>query len=171
MNNIILIGFMGSGKTSIGTLLARKLSYDFMDTDQLIEKRAGKSIKEIFALDGEEHFRKMETDEILSMQDYLQHTVLSVGGGLPIRTGNAEILRKLGTVVFLKAHIDTLKARLAGDTKRPLLSGEEWDKKVTLLLQSREPVYENAAHLIITTDSKCFEEILDEILEKIVEPI
>jgi shikimate kinase len=171
MNNIILIGFMGSGKTSIGTLLARKLSYDFMDTDQLIEKRAGKSIKEIFAAEGEEYFRKMETNEILAMEDYLQHTVLSVGGGLPIQAGNAEILRTLGTVVFLKAHTDTLKDRLSGDTTRPLLSGEELDKKITTLLQSREPVYEKAAHFIITTDSKSFEEILNEILQKMVNQV
>lgn len=169
MDNIILIGFMGSGKTSVGTLLARKLSYGFMDTDQLIEKKTGKCIKEIFAAEGEDYFRKLETEVILDMKHNLQNTILSVGGGLPIQQGNAEILREIGTVIFLKAHKDTLKKRLSGDTTRPLLNGEELDKKMDCLLQSREPIYEKAAQLIINTDSKSFEELLVEILEKIGE--
>ncbi len=166
MGNIILIGFMGSGKTSVGVQLARNLGYTFCDTDQLIEKESGRSIRNIFAEDGEEYFRKLETSLIKDLYGSLDRSVLSVGGGLPIREGNAELLKRLGQVVYLKATKETILKRLKGDTTRPLLAGENAAQKVEDLLKFREPVYESAAHHNVITDGRSFQEIMKEICEK-----
>jgi len=163
MNNIILIGFMGCGKTSVGQQLAKKLSFTFFDTDQMIEEESKRSISNIFATEGEEYFRKLETTTIKNLYGKLSHSVLSVGGGLPIREGNAELLRRLGHVVYLKASKVTIKKRLVGDTKRPLLTGDDVDNKVENLLMIRTPIYESTAHSIVETDDRFLEDIIEDI--------
>lgn len=165
MDNIILIGFMGSGKTSIGVQLAKRLGYTFQDTDLLIEKKCNKTIRNIFSEEGENYFRRLETQVITDLCGELNHTVLSVGGGLPITEGNSEILRRLGQVIFLKVSKETIKKRLKGDTTRPLLAGQDAEKKVEELLQYREPIYEATAHYTVVTDDKSFECIMDEIIK------
>jgi shikimate kinase len=164
-HNIILIGFMGSGKTSVGEKLAERLTYHFRDTDQLIEKQAGETINHIFAVYGEEHFRNLETELLKALQGHMEQTVLSTGGGLPLREQNARLLREMGYVVFLKASRQTTLSRLKGDTTRPLLKGDDSEQKVERMLNVRIPVYEKAAHKTVVTDDKSVDELVEIIME------
>lgn len=164
-HNIVLIGFMGCGKTSVGERLAARMSYQFKDTDDLIEKRVGDTISNIFKNSGEEYFRSLETDTIKELKGSLHHTVLSTGGGLPIKEVNANILKELGYVVYLKATKETTINRLIGDTTRPLLSGDELESKVERLLTIRTPIYEKVAHKTVATDGRTFDEIMNLIME------
>ncbi|MDF2539845.1 MAG: hypothetical protein K0S76_2866 [Herbinix sp.] len=164
-HNIILIGFMGSGKTSVGELLAKRLSYQFKDTDQMIERKAGETINHIFQLKGEEYFRDMESSLLTELQSELHHAVLSTGGGLPLREQNARLLKKLGYVVYLKASKETTIKRLEGDTTRPLLRGEDLAHRVERMLNTRTPYYEKAAHKVVATDHKSIEDIVTIIME------
>jgi len=164
-HNIILIGFMGSGKTSVGELLAKRLSYQFKDTDRLIERKASETINHIFELRGEEYFRTLETNLLLELQPVLSHTVLSTGGGLPLREQNTKLLMEMGYVVFLKASKETVRKRLEGDITRPILRGEDLEEKIERLLGIRTPYYEKAAHKVIATDDKSFDEIINLIME------
>lgn len=162
-DNIILIGFMGAGKTSAGTCYGRKQGRPLLDTDHLIEEKAGMEIGRIFAAQGEEAFRAIETEVLKSLLAGTEGTVISVGGGLPLRTENQEILKQLGTIIFLRVSRDTVLERLAGDTTRPLLQGEDKARKIADLLACRNPVYEQAAHVIIDADGKTPRQIADEI--------
>lgn len=166
MDNIVLIGFMGCGKTSVGTLLAEKIHYPFKDTDQIIEKNYNRTIKDIFAREGEGFFRELEKKTVMELEKSTDHTVISVGGGLPVQPGNGELLRQLGHVIYLKASKNTIMKRLSNDTTRPLLSGDNTLEKVDTLLRRREPLYEAAAHLTIITDGRSFDDIMDEIIKR-----
>ncbi len=164
-HNIILIGFMGSGKTCVGEYLAKQLAYGFQDTDQLIEEKTGDSINHIFSIHGEEYFRKLETDLLKEMVPVLEDTVLSTGGGLPIRDENSALLKELGFVVFLKTSKETTVARLQGDRSRPLLQGDELEERVERMLALRTPIYEKTAHDMVITDNKTVGEIAHLILK------
>lgn len=166
MDNIILIGFMGCGKTSVGEQLAKKINFTFCDTDLIIEKESKKSISNIFSTEGEEYFRKLETKTIENLQGNLSQSVLSVGGGLPIREGNGALLRQLGCVVYLETSKKTILSRLQGDTTRPLLAGNDADKRVEKLLRIRTPIYESTAHIKVVTDDRPFEDIIKEIITR-----
>jgi shikimate kinase len=170
-HNIILIGFMGSGKTTVGKRLAERLSYQFSDTDQLLEQRAGDTISHIFTVRGEEYFRNLETDFLKEISRSLNQTVLSTGGGLPLREQNSGLLKEMGYVVFLNASKETTLKRLNGDTSRPLLMGDELDRKVERLLSKRTPIYEAAAQKIIATDDKTIDEIVAYIMEAYLKQI
>ena len=111
-DNIVLIGFMGSGKTTFGRWISRKHGYNFCDTDEYIEQKEHTTINDIFAAKGEEAFRDMETDTVREFACSLKKSVLSVGGGLPLRKVNRELLKQVGTVVYLKASEDELCRRL-----------------------------------------------------------
>lgn len=162
--NIVLIGFMGSGKTTVGKRLGKKLSYGFLDTDQWIEDTERRTISDIFEKEGEEFFRELETKAIEALSNTLVETVVSTGGGLPLREKNAVLLKDLGFVVYLKAAADTILKRLEGDTKRPLLAGGHVEDKVNTLLDSRHPKYEAAAHMVVETDGRRIEDIIEEII-------
>lgn len=164
-SNIILIGFMGSGKTSVGQFLANKLGYEFKDTDKMIEEEQKCTVQSIFATKGEKYFRHLETETIKNLNDKLNNTILSTGGGLPITEGNGVLLRQLGQVIFLRTKKDTIRKRLAGDNTRPLLAGSDQEEKMEALLNQRTPVYETVAHRIIDTDNKSLDEIAKEIME------
>lgn len=164
-HNIILIGFMGSGKTSVGEALAKRMSYSFCDTDRLLEKKAGDTISHIFDNHGEEYFRNMETELLRDMQYTLDNSVLSTGGGLPLREQNSKLLRELGYVIHLKASKETTLKRLQGDRTRPLLQGDDIVYKVDKLITARAPIYESAAHKIVITDDKTIDEIVAGIKE------
>ncbi len=151
-NNIILIGFMGSGKTSVGRALAKGMEYHFLDTDVLIEQEEQQTIPTIFENKGEAYFRNRETQLLYDLLMSLEATVVSTGGGIPLREQNRDLLRKLGFVVFLKASDDTIIRRLRDDTSRPLLVGEALEHKVVQLQREREPVYTAAAHSILKVD-------------------
>ena len=167
MKNIILIGFMGSGKTSAGISLSYRLRRTMVDTDKEIERLYHMRIPEIFERLGEEEFRKMETGYLEKLLRGSGGKIISTGGGLPMREDNRELLKKLGTVIYLRVRPETVCSRLAGDMSRPLLQGEEKEEKVKRLLEMRAPVYESAADIAIDTDEKTTDGIVDEILERI----
>lgn len=161
--NIILIGFMGSGKTSVGRRLADRISFQFIDTDEEIEKEQKVSISRIFEEKGESYFRDLETECIQNGLADVTHAVISTGGGLPMRDENAAILKELGLVVYLNATKESIIRRVKGDTNRPILAGEDLEMKVERLLLDRKEKYEKAAHVVIQTDQKNFVEIINEI--------
>ena len=163
--NVVLIGFMGSGKTSVGLRLSYKLRMPVEDTDKLIEKRAGKSISDIFAEDGEEHFREVETQLLKDLKGRKTSRILSVGGGTPLREENRRLLKELGTVVYLRVRPDTVFLRLQSDTTRPLLKCEDPQTRIEELLNARNGIYEECADVIVDVDSLTIDQVIDEILE------
>lgn len=165
-DNIILIGFMGCGKSSVGFKLSYYLRRTLLDTDKWIEKKQGISISEIFDRYGESAFRQMETDCLKVLLQTEEHQIIATGGGLPIREENHELLKQLGCVYYLKATPEVVYERLKGDTTRPLLQGENPMEKIESLLNVREPVYEQCADYVIEVSGKTFEEILEEIASK-----
>lgn len=166
-NNVILIGFMGAGKTCIGTRYARMHHMQFLDTDHLIEKQAGMTVNEIFAIKGEEAFRQFETSVLRDLLEYAENSVISVGGGLPLREENRELLKRLGHVVLLEIEADTVLHRLANDTTRPMLQGYDRKERIKLLLEERMPIYRKAANIYIYTEHKRVVEIINEVEEKV----
>lgn len=173
MINIILIGFMGAGKTTFGKWLANKQMMDFVDTDEIIVEMEQRSINDIFSTDGEEYFRDLET-RVLKMllgeenSPYMlkRSSVISVGGGLPVRPENQVLLHRLGTVVFLDASIDELVQRLSGDTGRPMLKGEELRTRIEKLMDARLDIYDDTADIIVTTDQKSLYEVYEELMKE-----
>ncbi len=165
-SNIILEGFMGSGKSTVASLLADRLELELMDTDEAIEESEGRSISDIFEEEGESAFRDMET-ELLStiVSEHWREMVISLGGGLPMREENRELLKKAGKVVLLRANPDTVYERLKEDTTRPLLRGDNPKEKIRELHNLRKNQYEAAADIVIDTDDKTPEEIADSIIE------
>ncbi len=162
-NTILLIGFMGAGKSTIGKELALRLSYSFLDTDEMIERKEGREISQIFLQEGEETFRNMETT-LLKELNHVDKRVISLGGGMAIREENQKLMDALGSVIYLRARKDTIIKRLKGDRSRPLLKGERVEEKVENLMKEREPIYEKAAHILVDTDGKTIKEIVEEIV-------
>lgn len=161
--NVILIGFMGSGKTSVGEQLASQLLFTFQDTDQLIEEQVGDTIKHVFETKGEGYFRDLETDLLKRLLHEGKKKVLSAGGGVPVREENRKLLRELGIVIYLRASKETLLKRLKGDQTRPLLQGDSLEAKINQLLKEREIIYQETSHIQIDTDHKSKKEIVSEI--------
>lgn len=161
--NLILCGMMGSGKSTVGKLLAKTASWEWVDTDELIVSRYGK-ITDIFEQKGEGYFRALETKIVqeLAKKDRL---VISTGGGLVLKEENVSLLKKNGKFVYLRAKKETLALRLAADKDRPLLqTSETLDEKLTRLLQERGEIYEGVADSIIDVDEKAPADIVKEIL-------
>ncbi|MGN0377330.1 MAG: shikimate kinase [Suilimivivens sp.] len=165
-DNIILIGFMGCGKTSIGIRLSYALKRTMIDTDKWIEKKQGMVISEIFAKYGEPAFRQMETDCIKALIATQDHQIISTGGGLPVKEENHTLLKELGRVYYLKVTPKVVYERLKGDTTRPLLQGEDPKAKIEELLSKREALYEKCADIVIEVSEKSFDEIIEEIVQK-----
>jgi shikimate kinase len=165
MKNIILMGFMGAGKTTIGKKLSKALNWEFIDTDAYIEEEQGRKISDIFAEDGECVFRDMETDLLRRLQNSKDKFVLSIGGGMPVREENRELLRKIGMVVYLKTSRDEIIRRVSAGKNRPLLQGGNLEEKVTNLMNAREQIYVDTAHVEVVTDGKVPKKIVNEILK------
>lgn len=163
MRRIVLMGFMGAGKTTVGKCLSRRLSCKFLDTDEEIEREQNRKISEIFEKDGEEFFRKLETELLWKLQNSKEPFVLSIGGGMPLREENRELLQKIGTVIYLKTSEEEIVKRVSGDESRPLLSGADLEKKVRRLMAERESIYVKTAGKEVLTDEKSPEEIAEEI--------
>lgn len=189
---LILIGMMGSGKTTVGELLAGRLSRSLWDTDRMIEEAAEKSISAIFADDGEEVFRKLETKTLEGILEAdVKEMILSVGGGLPVRSENRALLKQIGTVIYLKTSAKEAAKRLSTDATRPLLAGgesvvsgksvvtggaagkeipaviAEKEERIRKLLAERASLYEAAADLIVSTDGRTPAQVAEEILRRI----
>ena len=168
-NNIILIGYMGCGKTTVGKNLARITGYTFTDTDEMIEKQQGRTISEIFATDGEEAFRKMETKLLEQLiQEQSTQLVISTGGGMPLREKNRKLLAELGTVIYLQTKPQTVYERIKDDTKRPLLQCEDPLARINEMLAARGPIYESTTNNIIPVDDLRQSEIAELIREQFV---
>ena len=159
---ITFTGFMGGGKTTVGRLLADALGCPFLDLDDLIVKKAGKSIPDIFAQDGEPAFRQLEARLLRqTVEKYAETTaVLALGGGAVMTPASAALLHEKTVCIYLRATLDTLQSRLAGETAgRPLA-----DDAMAARLAEREPIYEETAHVIIDTDGLSPDEVADEII-------
>lgn len=165
MKNICLIGYMGSGKTTVGRLLAKELGFDFADTDEMIVSREGRRIPEIFEKDGEPYFRMLENVLIKDLlEKKLSDTVFSTGGGLPVREENRPLLKELGRVIYLKADAHTLYERVKEDKGRPLLDTDDKLKRIKEMLDIRGPIYEEAADLVIDTSEMDIDDVVKEIV-------
>lgn len=167
MSNVILIGFMGSGKTTVGLKLSYRLRRAVIDTDKEIEKEEKRTISEIFATDGEGYFRDRETAYLKKLLENTTSQILSVGGGLPLREENRELLHRLGRVFYLCAGAETIYERVKHDTTRPLLQGDDPQSKIRTMLAERDKYYREAADVVIHVDGKDFEQILNEIEEHV----
>ncbi|MEA3188796.1 MAG: shikimate kinase / 3-dehydroquinate synthase [Chthoniobacter sp.] len=156
--NIALIGFMGTGKSSVGRLVARKLQWRFADTDQIVEKRAGRSISSIFADDGEPLFREQERAALEALRDE-DGQVIATGGGIVTRAENVQLLREIAFVVWLTADEETIFERVSRNAKRPLLQTPNPRETVATLLHERRPFYATAAHCTVDTTHRTHGEI------------
>lgn len=162
-NNIVLVGYMGSGKTTIGKCISCELGYEFIDTDEYIVKKEGMSINDIFSKKGEEYFRRLETDTVRELGTVLHNAVIATGGGLPMRDENRKLLKDLGTVYYLKTEADTIFRRISGNEDRPLLLCENPYERICSMLNEREPNYLLSADVLICTDNKSVEDVAREI--------
>ena len=158
--NIILVGYMGCGKSTVGRKAARALEYQFLDTDSVIEEEEGMSIAKLFEIQGETYFREKETELLRRLLSGPKGNIIATGGGLPMREENAALLKELGTVIYLKPTVDTLVTRLSGDKTRPLLQNVDIREKVETMLAVREPVYEAVADVVLETDGMSFYQII-----------
>jgi|TARA_B100001059_G_scaffold234770_1_gene278182 shikimate kinase len=151
-NNIILIGPMGSGKTSIGKKLSKMMKFNFIDTDHLIEEKTGVDIPTIFEHEGESGFRKRE-NKILEDISNIENSVLGTGGGIIILEENRKIIKNMGFIVYLTASIKELVYRTEQDRNRPLIKDGDTKKKIEEILKEREKIYENISNIKISTDN------------------
>ena len=164
--NLFFIGFMGSGKTTISSAYSKKYNRELIEADDIIVERAGMPVTEIFATQGEQAFRDMETALCKELVDLNDH-VVSCGGGMPVRPQNVEYMKKNGFIILLEAEPQTILDRVKGFTTRPLLNGNMNVEYIAQLKQKRADIYANAADVVIHTDNKSVEQILEEVHESI----
>ena len=164
MSNIILCGFMGCGKTTVGKILSRKLNLPFVDMDEMIEQTSKMKVSEIFAQMGEEHFRNLETEcaKTLNNKDNL---IISTGGGAVTRQNTLDALKTNGKLFFINVPFSIISKRLKNDTTRPLFNHNDKGAGAKALFEKRLPIYTNAADIIIDADTKTPEEIADLIID------
>lgn len=165
--NIFLVGLMGAGKSTVGRLLARRLSKRFVDTDHEIEKRNGVTIPVIFEIEGEDGFRRRE-QEVLADLAQEQGLVLSTGGGIVLRPENREALRNHGFVVYLNARPELLAERTKHDRSRPLLNVEDPLARLRQLHAVRDPLYREVAHAVVETGRGAPQQVVQAILSEMM---
>ena len=153
MNHIVIIGFMGSGKTRVGKRLAKDFNLPFVDVDRVVSKKMNLTMKEIFDRFGEPFYRALETTVIKALIDDPEQ--------------NAKYIKKLGTVVYLKGSYATLKKRLENSSSNPLIEGEDKEDKIRKLLKQRDPVYAKFADVEMITGDKPFEDLIAQLEEKL----
>ena len=161
--NIYLIGTMGSGKSTLGKTLSEKIQKPFVDLDSEIEKTGGKSISEIFDIDGEEQFRKMETKQLKQYSE----SIVACGGGIVLKDENREFINENGVTILLTASMEELSHRLSDSGNRPLLADDNTEEALTKLWLERQLNYLNTADFTIETDGKNPEILSEEILVQI----
>lgn len=167
MKPVILTGFMGCGKSTVGRLLAKKLQRQFRDVDTVIEEKAGMSISRIFEVEGEEGFRKREAEVLTELLDK-PSLVLATGGGAVLKKENRELFLQKGTVVFLKADPKVIYQRVSGNDQRPLAKGKTAEE-LAALYESRMPFYEDCHicyEVLEKTPLQCVNELQKIIKEK-----
>jgi len=161
----VLIGPPGAGKSSIGKNLAKRMNRTFIDTDEMVEKRSGKKISEIFLEDGEQQFRALEKESVL---EALQQpdSVISLGGGAVLDTDTQAVLREMNRVVYLEVSISNAAPRIGFNRDRPLLLGnprQQW----LALMEHRKPIYESLAKYLVSTDNRKVNEVAEILMEEL----
>ena len=165
LNNIILVGPMGSGKTSIGRKLSVSLSLDFFDSDHEIIKKTGVSIDHIFDVEGEKGFRARESEAIKNLCN-MTNVIIATGGGSVLLEENRKLMMQAGLVVYLSSSVDQILRRTAKSKSRPLLEKSNNRRKtITDIVQARDPLYKEVAKLVINTNGKKLNEVIDEIVK------
>ena len=165
-DNIILIGPMGSGKTSTGRILAKEMHFDFVDTDEEVVKRTGVSIAYIFDVEGETGFRQREHQALMKFLDN-DNIVIATGGGIITHDKSRAIIRAHNRVVYLKTSIEQQIERTTVSDKRPLLIDTDPASKLQELMLTREPLYEEISDIMIDTDERSPSEIAHEIIDRL----
>lgn len=160
--NVYLVGLMGAGKTSVGRVLAKRLKKTFIDSDHEIESRTGVRIPVIFEIEGEEGFRRREAT-VLRELVLLPEVVLATGGGAVLDSGNRFLLHSTGTVIYLRAEPSELWLRTRHDRNRPLLQSANPLARLEELLALRDPLYRDAAHLVVDTGSQSIRSLVSRI--------
>jgi shikimate kinase len=165
--NVILIGFRGSGKTSVGKALAARLGREFIDSDDYIEKKTGLSIREIFGKHGESHFRTLESRALAELAK-LDGKVIATGGGAVLKHKNIQVLKRNGVVFYLEVEAETAFRRMEADestrSRRPALTDKDPLTEVRDLMNLRRPYYRSGADVTVVTEGKKVEEAAEEIL-------
>ncbi len=164
--NIVLIGFMGAGKSTISDFLRTVFAMEVVEMDQIIAEREGMSISDIFETYGEEYFRNLETELLIEMQSKT-NVVISCGGGVPMRERNVVEMKKNGRVVLLTAKPETILSRVKDNHDRPLLEGNKNVNFIGELMEKRREKYQAAADIVIETDGKDKLEICEELVQRI----
>jgi shikimate kinase len=164
ISNLALIGFMGAGKSSVGRLAADHLHFSLLDTDEVIQARAGKSISDIFAQEGEPAFREYERLVVAELEARTQ-TVISTGGGLPVNPANLASLKTHALVICLWASPENIWERVRGQTHRPLLNGLEPLAKIRELLAIRGPFYRQA-DVLVNTEMRSVKEVAQQVVHQ-----
>lgn len=164
--NIMLIGFMGSGKSAVSNELKNKLGMEELDMDKYIEEKEGRTINDMFEKDGEEYFRDRETEAVL---DFIGKTglVVSCGGGAVLREKNVELMKRQGKIILLTATPQTTYDRIKYSTHRPILNGNMNVEFIEELMKKRADIYKAAADIEIATDNKTIEAVCDEIISQL----
>lgn len=164
--NIFLIGFMGTGKSTIASCLAEMYNFKIAEMDEDIARKEGKSITGIFSEYGEEYFRNIETEYLKELQE-MTNQIVSCGGGVVLREENVRLMKQSGKVVWLTASPEEILKRVKDDDSRPLLQGKKNVEAIAGLINQRRARYEKAADVMIHTDGKTAEEICVEVMNKL----
>lgn len=167
-HNIVLIGFMGTGKSTVSDYLSNKFAMEIVEMDQVIATREQMSIPDIFAAHGEEYFRDLETRLLVELQSQ-KNTVISCGGGVALRERNVAEMKKNGCVVLLTASPKTVYERVKDSDDRPVLSGRKNIKGISELMEQRREKYEAAADIVINTDNKTARQVCEELVQRFME--
>ena len=168
MRNLFIIGYMGTGKSTVAKILSEKHGWDLLEMDEMIVQQEGMSIPDIFETHGEEHFRDIESNLIkdICLQE---NKVVSCGGGVVLRSQNVDAMKKSGSIVLLSASPETILERVKDDTNRPLLQANKTIEYLREMMEKRREKYENAADIVIQTDGKKIADICNEICIKMKE--
>ncbi len=167
-NNIVLVGPMGAGKSTVGKMVASRLGYNFVDTDHLIVARSGADIPWIFDVEGEDGFRRRESQMLESLLGVDRH-VIATGGGIVVRPENHPLLEQLGRVFYLTASIDQLFARTSKDKKRPLLQVADPRSQIEHIFNTRDPIYRKISHVVLNTDGRSSKWVAQQIAQSMCE--
>ncbi len=166
LKNIILVGFMGCGKSTIGRVISQQLNYPLIDTDYYIEEQTNHKISDIFKQHGEPYFRDIETDLVSQLLDNrISRQIISTGGGLPKRESNRETLKSLGYVVWLKASVESIHQRTSMSNHRPLLQSKDPKVLINKMIEEKTPIYEDCAHLTVQTDDLSINDTVHGVIE------
>ena len=165
MKNLFLIGYMGTGKSTVASYLAKQYGFDIVEMDHVIVEREGMSIADIFATHGENYFRDIES-KLLEEIQLEENKVVSCGGGVVLKEQNVDVMKKSGNIILLTALPQTILERVKDDEERPLLKGNKTVAFIQDMMDKRRPYYEGAADVMIDTDGKTVADICDEIIKK-----